>query len=309
MMKLILKLLFVFVSFSALALPEEAQLQYKGQLFSYFSTHSLTQVNADIERVVFTVHGSERNAMTYFNSVSSLAQRLGQGDKTLVIAPHFKISTDPLLPGELIWDEEGWIRGDEAINNQLVSSFELLDFLVGQLGNKTLFPNLKNVVLTGHSAGGQLVQRYAAGSGIDQQMDYIHFRYVVTNPGSYLYLSKRRPFQVNLDCAYNDYKFGLDHLNRYMENVSIPKLINQYTSKDVVYFLGEQDIRSDDIDQSCPAQFQGKTRLERGRAFKAQLAEEFPLAQHQLYSVPGVGHTQYGMYTSELGQKILFQKP
>ena len=39
-----------------------------------------------------------------------------------------------------------------------------------------------------------------------------------------------------------------------------------------------------------------------------QLEKEFPTAKHYLYSVPGVGHTQFGMYTSPVGQKVLFQK-
>jgi hypothetical protein len=112
---------------------------------------------------------------------------------------------------------------------------------------------------------------------------------------------------LSLNCHFNDYKFGLDHLNRYMQK-DVSQLIDQYTSKQVVYLLGEQDIISDNIDQSCPAQYQGKTRLERGQFYKTQLEREFPQARHFLFTVPGIGHTQYGMYTSAVGQKVLFQE-
>ena len=96
-------------------------------------------------------------------------------------------------------------------------------------------------------------------------------------------------------------------LNSYMQK-DVTKIPSQYAGKEVIYFLGEQDIISDNIDQSCPTLYQGRNRLERGRAYKSQLESEFPRARHYLFSVPGVGHTQYGMYTSALGQKVLFQK-
>jgi hypothetical protein len=301
-------LLVFIISLSVWALPDESQFFIKGSLFSYYSSHDLTKQNSEIEKVIISLHGSERNASTYFNSISGLSQRLGVERKVLVIAPHFKLPSDSLMPHELSWDSEGWLRGDESLNNSLVSSFELLDSMISQIGRADVFPQLKDIVITGHSAGGQFVQRYAVGSQIQEDFSRLHFRFIVTNPGSYLYLTQKRPFTPQVVCQYNDYKFGLNNLNNYMKRVSIPSLIDRYLPKDVIYFLGEMDTRSDDIDQSCPAQYQGRTRLERGLSFKAQLEAEFPSAQHRLISVPGVGHTQYGMYTSEWGQRILFHE-
>lgn len=300
-------LTFLLWSLAVLALPPETTLGYKGNVFSHFVSHDLKTANSNIEKVIITIHGSERNSHTYYNSIEAMAKREGVSEKTLIIAPHFKEPQDVLLPQELYFSAEGWLSGDEALNNQVISSFEVLDHIISLLGDKKVFPNLKDVVMTGHSAGGQLIQRYAAGSGIDSKFSSVHFRYIVANPGSYLYLTKNRPVNSTLRCNFNDYKFGLDHLNSYMQK-SFTKIIPQYVSKEVVYFLGEQDIISDNIDQSCPAQYQGKTRLERGRSYKAQLDKEFPRAAHYIFTVPSVGHTQYGMYTSPLGQKVLFQK-
>jgi hypothetical protein len=290
-----------------LAFPPETTLSFKGNIFSHYVSHNLKTVNTKIEKVIITIHGSERNADTYFKSIEAMATREGISDKTIVISPHFKEAHDVLRPQEFYFSSEGWLSGDEALNNQAVSSFEVIDYVISLLANKSIFPNLKEIVMTGHSAGGQLIQRYAAGSEIDENYPSIHFRYIVANPGSYLYLTKKRPVKSTLRCNFNDYKYGLDRLNPYMQK-KLSKINEQYAAKEVVYFLGEQDIISENIDQSCPAQYQGKNRLERGRLYKAQLEVEFPKAKHYLISVPGVGHTQYGMYTSPLGQKVLFQK-
>ena len=290
-----------------LALPPETALVFKSNVFSHFVSHDLKTVNPKIEKVIITIHGSERNADTYFKSVEAMATREGVIEKTIIVSPHFKEAQDTLRPQELYFSAEGWLSGDEALNNQSVSSFEVMDYMISLLADKNVFPNLKEIVMTGHSAGGQLIQRYAAGSEIDKSFPSIHFRYVVANPGSYLYLTKNRPIKSTGRCNFNDYKYGLDRLNPYMEK-KLTKIREQYSAKEVVYFLGEQDIISENMDQSCPAQHQGKTRLERGQLYKAQLDVEFPKAKHFLISVPGVGHTQYGMYTSSLGQKVLFQK-
>lgn len=300
-------ILLLLWSFGAFALPEETNLAYKGQVFSHFVSHDLKVPNAKIQKVIITIHGSERNSNTYFNSIEAMAKRIGVSESTLIIAPHFKEAQDILLPKELYFSSEGWLSGDEALNNNAISSFEILDHMVALLGNKKVFPNLKDIVMTGHSAGGQTVQRYAAGSLIDSKFPSIHFRYIVANPGSYLYMTSKRPFRPDRRCNFNDYKFGLDRLNSYMQK-NVTKIRSQYAAKEVIYFLGELDIISDNIDQSCPAQYQGRNRLERGRAYKAQFESEFTKAKHYLFSVPGVGHTQYGMYTSAMGQKVLFQK-
>lgn len=308
MKKSILFLFLLSISTLAVALPQETQLAYRGNNFSHYASHDLFSAQPQIERVIITIHGSERNADTYFKSIEAMAKKNGVAEKTLIFSPHFKMSFDTLVANEFTWDWEGWLRGDEAQNNQNVSSFALMDYIVSLLASTKNFPALKELVLTGHSAGGQFVQRYAAGSEIDSKFPLLNFRYVVTNPGSYLYLTEKRPINPGVVCNFNDYKYGLDHLNAYMGRSGIKEIRARYVAKKIVYFVGEKDIRSDDIDQDCPARFQGNTRLERGQLFKAQLDEEFPESKDFFFSAPGVAHTQYGMYTSEIGQKILFQE-
>ncbi len=311
-MKILTSGFLLFLSLTALAIPPETVIKFKGGVFSHLTNQDLTLPNAAIEKAIITIHGSERNAGTYYNSVEVMAKKQNVLDKTIVVATHFKESQDNLLDGEFYFDPEGWLSGDEALNRPDVSSFEIMDYMIALLANKNHYPKLKEIVITGHSAGGQLTQRYAVGSSLDERFPDIKFRYIVANPGSYLYLTPNRPFAGNPRCAYNDYKFGLNRPNNYMsQTMSLStkdEMISNYLKKDVVYFIGESDTRSDDIDQSCPAVFQGINRLVRGRSYMKQLSTEFPSNKHHIFTAPGVGHTQWGMYSSEMGIKVLFQK-
>jgi predicted alpha/beta superfamily hydrolase len=42
-----------------------------------------------------------------------------------------------------------------------MSSYTAVDNIIKAFNNATLYPNLKHIVIAGHSLGGQFVQRYA----------------------------------------------------------------------------------------------------------------------------------------------------
>ena len=61
---------------------------------------------------------------------------------------------------------DDWRGGGDATGTHL-SSYDVIDRIFATFSDKSLFPNLKRVVMTGYSAGGQFVGRYAAvGKGI-----------------------------------------------------------------------------------------------------------------------------------------------
>ena len=70
-----------------------------------------------------------------------------------------------------------------------------MDSLISHLLSN--FSNLQDIVLVGNSAGGQFVNRYAAGS--DQEGGGM-IRYVVSAPSSYLYLMKTDT--TNIKCLF-----------------------------------------------------------------------------------------------------------
>ena len=80
-----------------------------------------------------------------------------------------------------------------------------MDRLLAALDDKARFPALKEIVVAGHSAGGQYVQPTLSAL----------VRYLVANPSSYLYLEPWRPVNGNpaeLCPGFNKYKYGLDEL-------------------------------------------------------------------------------------------------
>ena len=305
-MKLFTIIFFLHSTLSWATLTEN-QLTIKQNNFSYFSNFSLTDSNDKIEEAIIVVHGSDRNADTYYSSISRMAEATGHTESTLVVSPHFKLASDVLVNNELTFTDEGWLKGDESLNNYQIRSFDIIDHLVELIMTDNHFKNLKRIVITGHSAGGQLTQRYSLGSLLDQLYPSIHFRYIVLNPGSYAYLNLNRPIDPSgHNCAYNDYKYGLDHLNSYMSQTPLTTMINNYLNKDVIYFLGEKDIDTEEVDNECPAQLQGLNRLQRGLNFKANIDQNYPSNLHHLVTNPGVAHTEWGMYSSELGKNLLF---
>jgi hypothetical protein len=308
-------LFIVLISFSALAqIPAESVIAIKGRsLFSFYTNHSIQKENANIERAIITIHGSVRNADTYFKSVWGLSKRREVENKTLVISPHFKISGDQLLKDELVFDYEGWWIGHNSLRAK-ISSFSVIDFFIKHLSNRDLFPNLKTLIITGHSAGGHLTQRLALGSTADLNIEHLTIKYVVANPGTYAYLTPSRPVAGQRGifatpskpgCRYNSWKYGLDNLNSYMSQNEIPYMIQNFIQRDVTYFLGQED--TGQVEQTCMARWQGPHRYARGMNFKDHVDMEYPENNHSLIAVPGVGHTQYGMYNSSLGQRLLFE--
>jgi hypothetical protein len=300
-------IIFLFVSGYAFALPPEASLPINQNVVSYFSNYLLDQENSAIEQAVIVIHGSERNANTYYSSMENVAAITGHQTSALIIAPHFKLATDALSKGELTWTDEGWLSGDNSLVNSKLSSFDVLDIFISKLANKSLFPNLKKITITGHSAGGQMTQRFALGSILPNLFYDINFHFVPLNPGSYVYLSSNRKFPDAEKCAFNDYKYGLDHLNEYMSRLKKDLMISNYLDRQITYLVGELDNNPRDIDQSCPARYQGSTRLVRAQAFYDMLKTEFASVEHKLYVIPNVAHTQYGMYHSEIGKNIIWQ--
>ena len=66
-----------------------------------------------------------------------------------------------------------------------ISSYAVMDSLISHI--LLTFPNTQEIVLVGNSAGGQYVNRYAAGS--DQEGEgKIH--YIISAPSSYIYFDE-----------------------------------------------------------------------------------------------------------------------
>jgi pimeloyl-ACP methyl ester carboxylesterase len=270
----------------------------------------------DVTRALIIVHGRLRDAQTYLESGEKAAANAGQGANTLVIAPRFLIEADAQhehLDNQILrWTDNGWMAGEPSTSPGHISSYGAIDQIIKHLGNRKLFPALKEIVVAGHSGGGQVVQRFALTSHDHPklQTEGISLRYVVANPSSYAYFTPQRP--VKFDAAscpgFNDWKYGMQHLPAYAKGQSPAQLEQAYVSRNITYLLGQQDTDPNHhaLDKGCEAETQGAYRLVRGHNYFDYLKQRHPQLGHRLVEVPGVGHNGDGMFTSPEGQKVLF---
>jgi pimeloyl-ACP methyl ester carboxylesterase len=277
----------------------------------------ISRAPAKIERVLIIVHGRLRNAQTYLQSGTRAAELAGQSATTLVIAPQFLNETDvaqhPVADTVLRWQGNEWMAGGESTAPFRLSSYDALDEIIARLGDRQQFPDLKHIVIAGHSGGAQVVQRYAMLGHDKSALEAagVQLRYVVANPSSYTYFDERRPVAFNhAGCPqFNRWKYGLTDIPAYAEGQTAALLQEKYLKRNIVYLLGQQDVDPNHpaLDKSCEAKAQGPNRLARGRYYFNYLKRLQPQGlQQQLIEVPGVGHNGDGMFTSPQGQQALF---
>jgi len=290
-----------------------------------YRTYSLEEQNENITRALIVVHGAGRDADNYFRSALAAAFLGGALEDTIVISPRFASNNaggcrDNLAPNEVNWPCNGdsWRSGGTATNEEKLRSFDFADELLRKLTRKEIFPNLKAIVVSGHSAGGQFVTRYEMANQVHDKIG-IPVTYVVANPSSYAYLDAERPdpetkefqtFGDSRNCTtYDNWPYGLKRRTGYAAKLTDDQLKQQLAARPVTYLLGELDtLPLAGFDSSCPAMAQGTSRLSRGQAFVSYVNKKYN-AQHKVTVVPLCGHNARCMFTAEPVLPILFPKP
>jgi hypothetical protein len=281
------------------ALPRLAVHQ-GGKLLPYCTTVRLDHGSAAVTGAVLVVHGNNRDVQNDFSVVAAAERAMRSAAGTVIVAPYFQALADPQdaahacpgalpdapQPNDLSWRCAGpsnWRDGGDAVS-EATSTFDAIDAMLRALrGN---FPNLGRVTVTGFSAGGQLVQRYAAASVTAASLG-VPVRFVVGDPGSFMYLDKTRlkegaicadPSHCPLTtgsfdaayfgaatCAgYSEYKYGLEgKLPRTLASLPGGDLRARYVESDVTYLVAAKDngpipgAAYAVLDVSCAADAQG----------------------------------------------------
>jgi len=301
----------------------------------YYANRPFGVVDSTVTRLIVVLHGTLRNADEYQASVVEAAElAAAAGDSAFIVTPQFLTEEDVahwhLDEDYAYWAYMGWRKGDHSLNTIhhprpfRISSFAVLDTVIYRLAAS--LPNLRRVVLAGHSAGGQFSNLYTATTAIHHWLAeerQIPVRSIVGNPSCYLYFSPERwvqgsnwefavpsPEEIE-DCpGYNDFKYGLDNLNEYA-SAGADTLRARYAAREVVYLLGENDTNPYDyyLDVGCAAMLQGVHRRQRGTAYWHFLAHHFGPEIHDrqhLAIIPNVGHDHEGIFTSDCGLHYIF---
>lgn len=306
-----------------------------------YRTYPLDRRNDAITRVLVNIHGASRDADNYYRSTLAAAFLAGALENTLVISPRMASNNgtgcrDVLATNEISWNCNSWRSGGPAISHPSVTSFDFLDAILRKVARKEVFPNLRAIVVSGHSAGGQVVNRYEMSNQVHDKLG-VPVTYVVSNPSSYAYPDSVRPtaaaygvtafapgyaqlaganaeafrsFGDARNCTtYNDWAYGFAKRTGYSEKQSDEQLKRQLASRPTTYLLGELDILPlGGFDGSCAAMAQGPTRLARGQAFAKYVNEKLG-AHHAVVVVPLCGHNARCIFTSEVALPLIFPKP
>lgn len=294
--------------------------------------------NEAITNVLVVVHGAGRNADDYFSSAMAGAFLADKLESAIVIAPRMASNNgqncrDELGQGEISWHCNTWRSGGPSLSHPEVTSFDFLDEILKKVARKDVFPNLRAIVVTGHSAGGQVTNRYGMSSKVHDGLG-VPVSYVVSNPSSYAYPTAERPtaaawpltanapgYILDVDdddpafrdlgegrgCTnYDQWAYGLQNRAGYTAEIGDDQLRRQLAERPVTYLLGQVDILPlSGFDSSCSAMAQGPTRQARGQAYGKYVNEKLG-GNHRVVVVTGCGHNGRCMYTSEPGLRVMF---
>src|SRR5580692_9656375 len=238
-----------------------------------YRTYSLDTRNEAITRALIVVHGAGRDADNYFRNVLAAAFLAGALENTVVIAPRMGSTAanchDYSASNGISWNCHTWRSGGPAVSNPDVTSFDFLDEVLRKVARKEIFPNLKQIVVTGHSAGGQVLNRYEMANQVHDKLG-VPVSYVVSNPSSYAWPDATRPteaaysvqahepgyipavipnaaafrnFSGARDCTtYDQWPYGMKNRTGYTAKQTDDQLKTQLSSRPTTYLLGELDV-------------------------------------------------------------------
>lgn len=197
-------------------------------------------------------------------------------------------------------------------NQVATSSFDCIDQIIQYFADKSRYPNIQQIVVGGHSAGAQFVQRYAVvGYDLSKYLGTTGLTYWLGNPNSYVWLDSKRPIDTTNCPGYDDWRMGLANYTQSYNKALVAKGIAavqaNYKSKSIAYVRGLQD--RGDTSSDCSPFTEGQQRDERFfnfiKAFPPSCASAADKACDTVDYID-VGHDAGFIFASPAGHARLF---
>ena len=292
----------------------------------YYRNISLDSTSEHIKYAIVSLHGDGRNSYEHFSVITQLTTGVGLQDSTILLAPTYPIQDDinqyNLNDDVLYWPDGDWNAGDLSRNTQSnprpfrISSFSTMDTIYHRLAENN--PSLEKIVLTGHSAGSQMVVRYAAGGRAQEALggNNIEFVYVPVNTPSFLYYDGNRVLDEATEVfdfgptgctSANQYKYGLDNLNQYMETTGETNIIDRFKLANTTYLIGQYDFGGQT--GTCARMVQGYSRLIRTYIYFSYIGYFYGdtiYNNHRMAEIPGASHDFGETVLTDCGKKSIF---
>jgi len=293
------------------------------------------------------MHGFPRDANRSFNAALDAARSAGRLDTTLVIAPLYQVAGDKAQrcrtpgtpapePGDALWTCGSWLAAQNSqpgAGNTPINAIAALDALIAHIHQR--WPSVRQITLAGFSAGGQMLQR---SIGFAQQPPAgVSLRYVVADPGTWLYFDPLRPqpqragrdvdwaacsdagcsYRMQVPEAqscpgYDHWKYGTQALPSYLGSNAV-QARERYRQAEIHYLEGALDNHAGKgtsygaLDKSCAAMLQGPFRRQRGDGYAAYVNQVLqPPRPQPLYTVPGCAHDVACVLPSDAARPALF---
>ncbi|PWN33498.1 uncharacterized protein FA14DRAFT_173291 [Meira miltonrushii] len=228
---------------------------------------------------------------------------------------------------------DSWAIGNDDSTGAGCSSYSQYDAIINYYsGNPALFPNLRTIVIVGHSGGANFVSRFSTiNTNTPRGM-----RYIVANAANQGYFDNARPTKTTSDDCPAAFSWPFQwtgSFNRYVgSRIKNPvALFNQWAGREVIHLTGDQDTSTSGT-QTCQSVAQGGgARRDRNYGYWADLnilagtktdVSKYPgfnqlLASgakkigsgnlnHKACTVAGVGHDAPGMFGSQCGRAAIF---
>jgi poly(3-hydroxybutyrate) depolymerase len=227
------------------------------------------------DRVVFVMHGVNRNADAYRDAWV----RHAQDQRFLLLVPDFSRALFPTT--------ESYNFGEPVGNQRESSSFAVIDRAFDQIAPMTPIRR-KTYTLFGHSAGAQFVHRFLT-YWPSERVEMA----IVANAGAYV-----------MPLESEAYPYGLG--GRPIGEAGLRALF----ARPMIVMLGEADIDPNHrfLPRAPGAMRQGAFRLERGKSYfetaKAEAARLGAPFAWRLITVPGVAHDQEKMGDAAVKQLL-----
>lgn len=228
-----------------------------------------------------------RNALTVTEKL--FPEYGATSDNTVILGiawlNHLDLAVGAVETNELVFWGTQWGSGGLSHSPALerrIPSYEAIDRMTDFLFDKSEFPNLNQVVVVGHSLGGQTVARYALVKKTKAYDPNMHFW--VGNPGSWAWTTDDRPYpNTNASCPTDDimgWPYGIGgnttKLTTYAHKaVSGDRegVLRRFLGRNVHYHLGTADNGAGDT--HCMAKPQGANHLDRGANFVLSVAAAY----------------------------------
>lgn len=259
--------------------------------YSSLNTSRQRPANEDLKRAVIVIHGARRDPQNYHAGMilALLAVTDNQEispDTVSILAPFYVNDEDAGVGYEtgsraLVWYDDEWAGG---ANNQFpsdssntISAFDVLDQIVQYYADKSTFPNINQIVVSGHSMGAQMAQRYAGVAKTSEQLGITTpVSYYIGDPNSYVWFDLTRPLSTGKCLTFDNYRegfsnyllFGAETTGLMTYNLGLiaagrGALLRNYNSRTIAYGRATRDKGDYSGANDCAVYTTGKDRSER----------------------------------------------